>query len=272
MAILVLTAAAALSPGATQALAQTGASEYQVKAAYLYNFAKSIEWPKDTLPANSPLVIGVVGGDDEFVDTLIKTVAGRSAGDHAVAAKRADSVEELDHCHIVFFRSSAGHKRTEAALKALASASILLVGEDDGFLRQGGMINLVLKHGTVRFEVDQAFLDRANLRLSPELLALALGQPERSTSPSPSSSTNPPDSRRLKAGAPPEYPEIARKMNLTGVVQVEVSVRRDGTVEDVKVIGGHPVLADALVKAVERWRYEPAAQNSRLVVKFTFAP
>ena|ERR1700678_425076 len=243
------------------------ASEYQVKAAYLYNFAKSAEWPEQSLPNGAPLVIGVVGGNDEFVDTLRKTVAGRAVGTHLITAKRADSAAEIDSCHVLFFRSSAGRKRTEAAISGLTSASILLVGEDDGFLGQGGMINLVLKNGTVRFELDRTILSRANIHFSSELLALALGNPERSPADGPSE-----DSRRLRVSTPPEYPEIARKMNIRGVVQVELLVRRDGTVKEVEVIGGHPLLADALVKAVKEWQYEPAAKDSQVVVRFVFEP
>jgi TonB family protein len=243
------------------------ASEYAVKAAYLYNFAKSAEWPENSLANSAPLVIGVVAGDDEFIDTLRRTVAGRTAGMHAITIKRADSIADMDFCHMLFFRSSAGRKRTEAAIVALASASILLVGEDESFLRQGGMINLVLKNGTVRFEVDLAAVERANLHLSPELLALAFG----TTDPEPSKGTTE-ESRRLRVSTPPEYPELARKMSIKGVAQVELSVDRDGTVKGVKIIGGHPLLAEALVKAVMGWQYEPAAKDSRIVVRFVFEP
>ncbi len=243
------------------------ATEYQVKAAYLFNFAKSAEWPEHSLPNGAPLVIGVLGGDDEFIDTLQKTVAGRTAGTHSITIRRADSEADMGVCHIIFFRSSAGHKRTEAAIVSLTSASILLVGEEDGFLRRGGMIDLVLKNGTVRFEVDQATLGRANIHLGPELLAVALGRRDHGSSNGTSG-----ELRRLKVGPLPEYPEVARRLNIRGMVQVEASVRRDGTVKEVRVIGGHPLLADALVKAVREWRYEPAAKDSQVVVKFVFEP
>jgi TonB family protein len=239
------------------------ASEYQVKAAYLYNFVKLAEWRGQSLPNGSPLVIGVVGGDDEFIDTLRKTVAGKTVGTHPITVRRADSVADMDICQVVFFRSSAGHKRTDVAVSGLATASILLVGEDDGFLRRGGMINMVLKNGMIRFEVDRASLDRADIRLSPELLTLA--NSENSSFNSPTG-----ESRRLKVSSPPEYPELAQKMNIKGTVQVEASVRRDGTVKEVKVIGGHPLLANALAKAVMGWQYVPAAKDSVVVVRFVF--
>jgi len=80
------------------------------------------------------------------------------------------------------------------------------------------------------------------------------------------------DSRRLKVSTPPEYPELARRMNIHGAVQVELTVDRDGSVKDVRIIGGHPMLTDALVKAVKGWRYEPAPKESLVMVKFVFGP
>ncbi len=190
-------------------------------------------------------------------------VTGKSIGTHPVEVERVSTEDELKSCKLIFVRSSAGRKRTRAAMSAVASASVLLVGEDEGFLGEGGMINLFLKNGTVRFEVDRSSLDRANIHLSPELLALA--NTERGLSNGPAG-----ESRRLKAGPPPEYPELAQKMKIKGAVQVEASVRRDGTVKEVRVIGGHPLLADALVKAVRGWQYAPAAKDSVVVVRFVF--
>jgi len=149
------------------------ASEYQVEAAYLYNFAKFTEWPKQSLPDGpSPLVIGAAGGDSEFLEVLRRTVAGKTIGTHPVAVKRVSSLDEMKSCHLVFFRSS-DRKRTQSAIAGLGQASVLLVGMEQTFLQQGGMITLVLENGRIRFEVDQASLDRANIRLSPNLLTLA---------------------------------------------------------------------------------------------------
>lgn len=243
--------------------AQT-ASEYQVKAAYLYNFAKSAQWPEQSLASgSSPLLIGVVAGDEEFIDTLRQTVAGKTVGTHVILVKRVSTEAEMDFCQIIFFRSSAGHKRTQAFIASLASASILLVGEDDAFLAQGGMINLVSKDGTIHFEVNRAALDRASIHLSPALLAAA--NPEHGSSNGPAG-----ESRRLKFSTPAEYPEIAKRMNIRGVVQLEVLVARDGSVKDVRVIGGHPLLTEAVVKAVKGWLYEPGAKESRELVRVAF--
>lgn len=76
--------------------------------------------------------------------------------------------------------------------------------------------------------------------------------------------------RKVKSKVEPTYPEIARRMNLTGVVRLQVVVAPNGTVKDTKVIGGHPILVNAAVDAVKKWRFEPASGESTgtVVVKF----
>ena len=78
--------------------------------------------------------------------------------------------------------------------------------------------------------------------------------------------------RRAKTKVQPQYPELARKMNLSGTVKVEVVVAPNGTVKEAKVVGGHPVLANAALEAVRKWRFEPAAMESSGVVDFKFEP
>lgn len=76
--------------------------------------------------------------------------------------------------------------------------------------------------------------------------------------------------RRAKSKVQPEYPELARKMNLSGSVKVAVVVTPNGTVKEAKVVGGHPVLANAALEAVRKWRFEPAPGESSGVVDFKF--
>jgi TonB family protein len=77
-------------------------------------------------------------------------------------------------------------------------------------------------------------------------------------------------SRKLKSGQPPEYPELARQMNIKGIARVMVTINPDGVVREVKEVGGHPLLIDALVRAVKKWKYEPAAKESVIEVKAEF--
>ena len=78
--------------------------------------------------------------------------------------------------------------------------------------------------------------------------------------------------RRAKSKVQPVYPELARKMNITGTVKVEVVIAPNGSVKDAKVVGGHPVLANAALDAVKKWRFEPASIESSGVVDFKFEP
>jgi len=78
--------------------------------------------------------------------------------------------------------------------------------------------------------------------------------------------------RRVKSKVQAVYPELARKMNLSGTVKVAVVVAPNGTVKEAKVMGGHPVLAGAALDAVRKWRFEPAAGETSGVVDFKFEP
>jgi len=79
-------------------------------------------------------------------------------------------------------------------------------------------------------------------------------------------------SRKVKVRVPPVYPEIARRMNITGAVKVSVVVSPAGAVKSAKVIGGHPILVSAAVDAVKKWRFESASSESTGVVEIKFAP
>jgi len=243
------------------------ASEDQVKAAYLLNFAKLAEWPHALPDAPSPLVIGVSGGDEEFVDVLKAVVAGKIIGTHPLLVKVVSSEKDMKSCHIVFFRASE-RKHTQAAIDGLAQAGVLLVGEDESFLGQGGMINLVRDHGSVRFEVNSDALDRSQIHFSSKILAMAKAGYGPSHAMASNSSVE--TTRPLERSFPPDYPAIAERMKLTGTAQVQAVVKPDGTVKEVKVLGGHPLLADALVRAVMQWKYQAASKETVEIVKFSF--
>ena len=78
--------------------------------------------------------------------------------------------------------------------------------------------------------------------------------------------------RRAKSKVQPTYPELARKMNITGTVKIEVVVAPNGTVKGARVVGGHPVLANAALDAAKKWRFEPASGESSGVIDFKFEP
>jgi TonB family protein len=241
---------------------QTTAGEYQVKAAYLYNFAKTTQWPSEVLPYDSALIIGVFGGDEDFVKVLREMLSGKIVNSHTLEIRRLRSPEELKFCHLVFIRSS--ETNTRRAIEQVANNSVLLVGEDKKFLSEGGMINLELEHGKIAYEVNAGALERAGVSYGDSnstKTQSAPGVPE----------VRQESSRAIAFRVMPEYPRIAASLNIVGAVQLQAVVRADGTVKQVRVIGGHPALAEAAAAAVMRWRYEPAAKETTETVKITFA-
>ncbi|HWX56261.1 MAG TPA: energy transducer TonB [Verrucomicrobiae bacterium] len=78
------------------------------------------------------------------------------------------------------------------------------------------------------------------------------------------------ETRRLRSGDPPEYPELAKKLRIRGIARVQLTVAPDGSVKAVKELGGNPVLIDALLRAVKKWKYEAANETSNVEVKFVF--
>jgi len=78
------------------------------------------------------------------------------------------------------------------------------------------------------------------------------------------------EARRLRSGDPPEYPELAKKLNLRGVARVQVTITPDGSVKEIKELGGNPLLLAALTSAVKNWKYEATDKVSTLEVRFAF--
>jgi hypothetical protein len=148
-----------------------GPLEYEVKAAFLYNFAKFTEWPVEE-EGEDPIVIGVLG-EDPFGELLDNTVRGKLVRGRTLQIKRFDKLsEDLKGCHILFIGVSESN-RIARALKYLEGARVLTVGESRTFCSVGGSINFVLDRRRVRFEISVAAAERAGLKLSSKLLKLA---------------------------------------------------------------------------------------------------
>jgi len=155
-------AASLLLPGVAGAV-----SEYKVKAAFLLNFGKYVEWPPSA--ASGDLDICVLG-NDPFGSTLDDTLEGRTVGSRSVKARRVASASQATDCAILFV---SGSEPAEAVLSSLAGAPVLIVGEQDRFARKGGMINFVEVDQKVRFEINEAAAKKAGLKISSQLLKLA---------------------------------------------------------------------------------------------------
>ncbi len=168
--IFLLTFGILFTAGTPSIYAQAKPGEYQVKAAYLYNFGRFIEWPaKDT---SAHFTICVLG-EDPFGPALNTTLADQSINGHTVVAKRVPTPQDAVNCHILFISSSEGDRLKEI-LASLSGASVLTVSDLPQFTRRGGMVQFVLEGSKVRFEVNSAIAERAGLTLSSELLKVAI--------------------------------------------------------------------------------------------------
>jgi hypothetical protein len=149
-----------------------GPTEYQVKAAYLYNFGKFIEWPAK-VSANDDLFSICVLGEDPFGATLDKTIAGENIKEKKVVARRVAKLQDAVHCRILFI-SSTEEGRLKEILAALDRASVLTVSDISEFTRRGGMIQFVMEANKVRFEVNLTAVERDGLTVSSQLLKVAV--------------------------------------------------------------------------------------------------
>jgi|SRR5580704_16298670 hypothetical protein len=151
------------------AIPAQGANEYEVKAAFLFNFTRFVDWPQSS--GSSPFCIGIAGADP-FGGALEEAVKGRSAGGHAISVKHFKPGEESADCQIVFI-SGADAKKMRAALGRLQHAAVLTVGEGAGFCHGGGVIAFEVEDNKVRLDINPEAAQRAHLQISSKLLTLA---------------------------------------------------------------------------------------------------
>ncbi|MFH1109651.1 MAG: YfiR family protein [Planctomycetota bacterium] len=149
----------------------------QVKAAYLYNFAKFTTWPNNAFADESaPVVIGILGVDP-FGETLDKTVEGKTVENRKFLVKRLPPRSENDRtalrsCHILYISESL-QSRWGSILELLGDAPVLVVGESDEFAAAGGMLSFVLSAGNIVFHLNRDAVERSKLQLSSKLMKLA---------------------------------------------------------------------------------------------------
>lgn len=149
---------------------QPRANEYEVKAAYLYNFGRFVAWPS-TATTGSDFVVCVLGADP-FGQILDKTVAGARVQDKPVAVRRIPKYEADTRCHILFIGASE-EEHLAAILATIGNAPVLTVGETPGFAEHGGMLGFSVEGNRVRFAINMAVAQAAGLVPSSELLRVA---------------------------------------------------------------------------------------------------
>ena len=147
-------------------------TEYQVKAAFLYNFAYFTRWPAESFAKeDSPILVGVVGADP-FGKSLDSALRGKLIGKHPFQIKRFADVKRLEACHVLFICASV-RKDLERILETTRGRSALVISEMNGVLGKGGIINFFIEERRVRFAIHIDEARRARLKISSHLLKLA---------------------------------------------------------------------------------------------------
>ena len=154
------------------AVARGQVEEYQVKAAFLYNFAKFVEWPAQNFKnPTDPIVICVLGRNP-FGNALEEATSGKVVEGRGFAVREIAEAVPGCNCQMIFV-SASERKRAASILEKLKSTGILTVGEMPGFAAEGAVINLRLESGKVRFEINLDAAAQEHLKLSSKLLALS---------------------------------------------------------------------------------------------------
>ena len=171
MVLLIAAAAAALALSAPPAVTQSQ-GELTLKAAFLYNFTKFIDWPDSAFTGTSAPFTVCVFADDRFRREVQSTLNGEKVRGRSIEMAPMNT-EDLKHCHLVYF-SGAEADRHSKQLPELRKSPVLTVGEGLTFLDQGGQIAFVLESDRVRFSVSRRAVAAAGLNVSSKLLRVAL--------------------------------------------------------------------------------------------------
>jgi hypothetical protein len=147
-------------------------AEDQIKAAYLFNFLKFVEWPADA-PADpqGKWLIGVIG-DSPVGGELKRLVEGKSVDGRALLVKKTRATDNLREYNILFV-SASEEKHLPSILNALQGSCVLTVADFANFIGHGGMIQFVVQGDRVRVDIDVGATSRARLKVSSKLLSLA---------------------------------------------------------------------------------------------------
>ena len=166
-----------LGTGSPAAAAGEGRpTEYEVKAAFLYNFARFVTWPDSAVQDTLTICIA---GEDPFGDAF-DTVLGRTATQPIRVRRHADATTVGDTCHVLFVSRDA-QRRVADLVEDVGERPILTVSDIGGFAEAGGIIGFVIRQNKVRFQINPAAAERAGITLSAKLLRLAeiVGDGER---------------------------------------------------------------------------------------------
>lgn len=153
---------------------QLSADEYGLKAAFLYNLAKFIDWPAAKFTEEDcPLVIGVIG--QEALERFSAVVRDKMIDKHKVTVRLLAGEEEIKTCHILFITRSQ-KQRVAEMVEAASKAAVLTVGETDKFLEAGGMIRFYLESDNLRLEINDPAIRSAGLSIKANALSALINK------------------------------------------------------------------------------------------------
>ena len=152
--------------------AQDLPAEEQVKAVFIFNFTKFIDWPSDAfISTDSPFIIGVVG-KQSISSYLQEAIAGEYAAGRTILIKHYSSPKDVRNCHILYIGSEDPDK-VKAIIASTQNHSILTVGDSPNFLRWGGMVRFFTEKGKIRLEINSDAARSSGIRISSKLLSVA---------------------------------------------------------------------------------------------------
>jgi hypothetical protein len=173
--VLVLIAVALIELPVSASAQDAVAMDYQVKAAFMVNFPKYVDWPADAFAStNSPITVAVFGDENVAREFENMVQGGIVIEGHPVVLKRIQGESDLAGGGFqILFIATSERARISTILEKLKGSPVLLVGESDNFLEQGGMVNLVPKNRKIRLQINLAAARQAHLRISSRLLVAA---------------------------------------------------------------------------------------------------
>jgi hypothetical protein len=145
--------------------------EYDLKAAFLFNFAQFVVWPPDSSDSGTPFVIGVIG-EDPFGGSLDAMVEGETVHGRPIATRRGIDIDDARACQVLFV-SRAQSARLDAIFSALKGASVLTVSDAEDFAARGGIIGFSTQDKKLRLQINAAAAEMARLSISSKLLRQA---------------------------------------------------------------------------------------------------
>ncbi len=147
--------------------------EYRIKAAYLYQFGRYVEWPSKTFPSpETPFVIGILDQDPIAAD-LDQIAQIKKIQDRPIQIRRFSSASDIRACNILYFSSALEPEAQAEVIRRVAGKGILLVGDTERFLNRGGVMQFILEDNKIRVMISRKAAEREGLKISSKLLQVA---------------------------------------------------------------------------------------------------